>query len=194
MNKLSLSKKLLLAGSILSLAVACQSKPIRQPSQSAQPVQSEIQEQCDEEENEESSWDHTESFKVEEKQMKSAAAPAPADEGKKAEEAPKPTVAVPAAQPAAPVVETKASAAPTVEKAAPAAPAVPVVEKTTAAPVAPVAEKAAPEAPAIEAKASEAPVVEAKVSEAATAAVAKEVVAPVSEHSENTTLPEKTSL
>jgi len=92
MKKLSVSKKLLLAGGIIALAFACQSKPVR-PTQPAQPPQSEIDEQGDEEE-EETSWDYSDHFKTEEKQLKSAAAPAPSEPAKV--ETPKAAVAAPA--------------------------------------------------------------------------------------------------
>lgn len=141
MKKHSLGKKLLLAGSILTLAVACQSKPVHQPIKPAQPTQSEIDEQGEEEEGE-SSWDQTEPFKTEEKQLKAATAPAPVESVK---ETPK-TVAVPAEKPAAPVVETPAPTpppAPVVETKAPEAAPV-----ETRAPVAEVKAPAAPEAAA----------------------------------------------
>ncbi|MBF8264004.1 MAG: hypothetical protein HW387_1669 [Parachlamydiales bacterium] len=136
MKKLSLGKKLLLAGSILTLAVACQSKPVRQPTQPSQSLHSDIDGACEDEDNEESTWDQTEPFKTEEKQLKAVAAPAPAEPVKP--EAPKATVAAPVEQPAAPVAATPA----------PAVPAAPVVEVPAPAAPAPVAETKAPEAPA----------------------------------------------
>jgi|GEM_PF-2114792 hypothetical protein len=110
MKKLSLSKKLLLAGSLIALAIACQSKPVRQPSQPAQPLHTDVEEQGDEEEEESSFWDQAEPFKTEEKQLKAVTAPAPVEPAKI--ETPKATVAVPVEQSATPVVEASASAAP----------------------------------------------------------------------------------
>ena len=125
MKKLSLNKKLLLAGGIVALAFACQSKPVRHSTQPAQPPQSEIDEQGEEEE--ETSWDYSEQFKTEEKQLKTATAPTPAEPAKV--ETPKAAVEAPAIPPAVPVVESKApAAAPVVEAKTPAAPAAPVVE------------------------------------------------------------------
>ena len=148
MKKLSLSKKLLMAGSIAALAIACQSKPVHQPAQSAKPLHSDVEEQDEEEDEESSFWDQTEPFKTEEKQLKAVCAPVPAEPSKA--EPPKATAAVPVEQPAATVVEAPATVAP-------AAPVVvtpvvdpqdaPVVEaKTAAVPAEPVAEVKAPEA------------------------------------------------
>ena len=123
MKKLSLSKKLLLAGSIAALAIACQSKPVRQPTQPAKPLHTDVEEQGEEEDEESSFWDQTEPFKTEEKQLKAVSAPAPAEPAKV--ETPKATVAVPAEQPVAPVVEAPASAAP----------AAPVVETPAVTPL-----------------------------------------------------------
>jgi hypothetical protein len=71
MKKFSVGKKWFMVGSIITLATACQSKPVRQPIQS-----SHIDlEQDDEEEGNESYWDQIEPFKIEEKQLKIVNAP-----------------------------------------------------------------------------------------------------------------------
>ncbi len=143
MKKLSLSKKLLLAGSIAALAIACQSKPVRQPAQPAKPLHTDVEEQGEDEDEESSFWDQTEPFKTEEKQLKAVSAPAPTEPAKA--ETPKATVAVPAEQPAAPMAGTPAPAAPVAETPVNTPSAAPVVETKASIPAETVAEVKAPE-------------------------------------------------
>jgi hypothetical protein len=161
MKKLSLSKKLLLAGSIVALAIACQSKPVHQPVQPAQPLHTDVEEQGDEEDEESSFWDQTEPLKTEEKQHKDVSAPAPAEPAKV--ESPKSTVAVPVEQPAAPVVEAPATGAPSA----------PVVETPAVVPSAPDVEAKTAPVPAVAE-----PVVEVKAPEAVAAPAEQQVAAP----------------
>lgn len=154
MKKRSLGKKLLLTGSILTLAVACQSKPVRQPVSPAQPLNIDTEEQG-EDEDEESSWDQTEPFQIEEKQMKSVSAPAPVEPVKP--EIPKTAIVVPVEPQLVPADETKsAPAAAAAETLSPAVSVTPAAEVQTS--VVPVPAAAVIET--VPSAASESPVAE----------------------------------